>query len=387
MKNGEALYLQIYGKLLEEIKDGVYADNRPLPTEAEAAKQYLVSRITSKKALTKLAEEGVIVRIPGRGSFVKKDYALPVLDRVKDSQAKSIALVMGGYTSSFGMDVINGALARTEELGMHLILKNTGNDQKRESQMLKALIHSNVSGIIIQPAHGELYNEVILNAVYSKYPIVMADRFMPGIDVPFVGVDNVNLARQAVSRLISCGHRNISLLALEDDLSSSLKDRMQGYMEAFADHLLAVKKDLWLTRINDLAQFRELDYNEYTAHEAYVNIIAAHLQSHPEITAIFGTEYSMAKAAWDAARRIGKRIPEDISIVSFDFDSGYLGVHHLSHIRQPQRGIGSCAVEVIHAILQGKPPKNRCFLLDGEWIEGNTIAPPRGALGAEDIAG
>jgi hypothetical protein len=28
-------------------------------------------------------------------------------------------------------------------------------------------------------------------------------------------------------------------------------------------------------------------------------------------------------------------------------------------------------------ILNGKAPDNRCFLLEGEWIEGNSIAPPQ----------
>ena len=379
MKSGEALYLQIYAKLLADIKSGIYADGKPLPTEAEAAGQYLVSRITSKKALTKLAEDGVIVRIPGRGSFVKKDYALPDFAPHKEAGPKVVALLMTGYSYSFGLDVLDAALAKAEELGIHLILKNTFSDQKRESVMLKSLIASNVAGIIVQPAHGELYNEVLLSAVYSKFPIVMLDRSMPGIDVPFVGVDNAKLSREAVCKLISAGHRNISLLVLEDDRSSSLKERMQGFLEAFADSRLAVKKDLWLTSINDLVNFKELCLNDRNAHEKYVNVIAEHLLKHPEITAIFGTEYNVAKAAWDAVRRIGKRVPEDISIVSFDFDSGYVGLHLLSHIRQPQESIGACAVEVIHDIMNGRSPERRSFLLEGEWVEGTTIAPPKDA--------
>ena len=376
MKSGDTLYQQIYDRLMEDIVNGVYADGRQLPTEAEVAKQYFVSRITSKKALTKLAESGVIVRIPGRGSFVKKDCNIPILQSVKETLSPVIALVMGGYGSSFGLDIVNGAVDMAEEMGMHLILKNAGNDQKRESKILKSLMASGVAGIIVQPAHGELYNEVLLNAVYSKYPIVMIDRSMTGIDVPFVGVDNVKLGRLAVSKLIGCGHRNISLLALEDDHSSSLKERMQGFLEAFADSRLAVKRDLWLTRISDFTKAKGLLGGDPNAHEAYVDAIAAHLKRHPEITAIFGTVYSAAKAAWDAVRRVGKKVPEDVSIVSFDFDSSYLGLHLLSHVKQPQTGIGSCAVKVIGDILGGKAPESRCFLLEGEWVEGNTMAPP-----------
>ena len=386
MKNGDTLYRQIYDRLMEEIASGVYTQGKQLPTEVEVAKQYFVSRITSKKALNKLAEDGIIVRIPGRGSFVKKDCIIPASAGGKDVGTPVIALVMGGYGSSFGLDIVNGAVDMAEELNMHLILKNTCNDQKRESKILKSLMASNVAGIIVQPAHGELYNEVLLSAVYSKYPIVMIDRSMNGIDAPFVGVDNVKLGRQAVSKLIGCGHRNIALLALEDHHSSSLKERMQGFLEAFADSRLAVKRDLWFTRISDHVKAKGMRISDPGIHETYVDAIAAHLNRYPEITAIFGTEYSAAKAAWDAVRRIGKRVPEDISIVSFDFDSSYLGLHLLSHVKQPQTSIGSCAVKVMGDILHGKSPENRCFLLEGEWVEGNSMASPREAAQKVHIA-
>ena len=386
MKSGDTLYQHIYDRLMEDIANGIYADGRQLPTEMELAKTFFVSRITSKKAMNRLAEDGVIVRIPGRGSFVKKDCAIPSVQKSKEAAGHIIALVMGGYGSSFGLDIVNGAVDKAEELNMHLILKNAGNDQKVESKILKSLMAAGVEGIIVQPAHGELYNEVLLSAVYSKYPVVMIDRSMTGIDAPFVGVDNVRLGRQAVSKLIGCGHRNISLLALEDDHSSSLKERMQGFLEAFADSRLAVRRDLWLTRLSGLAKAKGQGASDPAAHETYVEAIASHLKRHPEITAIFGTEYSVAKATWDAVRRIGKRVPEDISIVSFDFDSSYLGLHILSHVKQPQRCIGSCAVKVMGDILSGKTPQGRSFLLEGEWVEGTTIAPPRDLAKEKNIA-
>ena len=376
MKNSDTLYQQIYDSLLEEIDDGVYANGKQLPTEIEVAKKYFVSRITSKKALNQLAQDGVIVRIPGRGSFIKNDCSIPTILRNKSKNHSFIGLVMGGYGSSFGLDIINGAIDRAEELGLHLIVKSTGNDQKREAVILKSLMDSNVSGIIVQPAHGELYNKTLLNAVYSKYPIVMIDRTMKGIDAPFIGVDNCRLSKDAVLKLIGIGHRNIALLALEDERSSSLEERMQGFLEAFMDSHIAVKRDLWLMRISDNAKNKGLRSTDYATHETFVDVIADHLSQNPEITAIFGTEYSVSKAAWDAVRRIGKNVPKDISIVSFDYDQYYLGLHQLSHIYQPQREIGRCAVEVLNEILCGKTPAKKTYLLNSEWVEGVSISPP-----------
>ncbi len=376
MKGTDALYQQIYQKLLEEIHAGLYAGGKQLPTELEVSKQYYVSRITSKKALNLLAQNGLIIRIPGKGSFLKADCKLPTIARCCPRELNTIALVMGGYGASYGLDVVNGALDKAEELGLHLILKSTDNDQRQEARILRSLMDSGVAGIIMQPAHGELYSEDVLNAVYSKYPIVMIDRSMPGIDAPFVGVDNFALGRQATARLIQTGHRNIALLALGDESSSSLKERMRGFLEAFVEHRLPMKRELWRTRISEHTQGMGLGPADPAAHEEHVKIIARHLEQHPQITAVFATEYSVARAAWDAVRRIGRRVPQDISIVCFDYDTGYLGQRRLSHIKQPQRQIGCCAVEVLYQLLRGGAGVKLRYLLPGEWVEGNSVASP-----------
>ena len=375
MKNGDALYYQIYQQLLEELRQGVYDGGKRLPTEAELTQRYFVSRITAKKALNLLAERGLVVRISGRGTFARKDCPVPLMQEPSDG-ARLIALVMGGYSSSFGLDIINGAMRRAEQLGLHLVVKETGNDQQRETAILQALSGAGVGGIIVQPAHGELYNQWLISAALNRFPLVMLDRSMPGMEVPFVGVDNARLSRRAVSEILRKGHRNVALVALEDDYSSSLKERMQGFAEAFADCGLPVKHELWLTRISERAEAAGIDKNTSQSHEIYVSAIAEHLRAHPEITAIFGTEYVASKAAWDAARRVGLKVPQQLSIVSFDFDSGYLGVHLLTHIKQPQLALGASAVEVLHDVLQGQPQRPLAHLLDGEWVEGDSLAEP-----------
>lgn len=63
-------YLQIYEQIYKNIETGFYQPGAKLPSEKELSQNYAVSRITSKKALEMLADQGYIVRQPGRGSFV-----------------------------------------------------------------------------------------------------------------------------------------------------------------------------------------------------------------------------------------------------------------------------------------------------------------------------
>ena len=64
------LYEQIYNDIIEGIENGTYKKGDRLPSEKELSEKYCVSRITSKKALELLAEEGRIIRMAGKGSFV-----------------------------------------------------------------------------------------------------------------------------------------------------------------------------------------------------------------------------------------------------------------------------------------------------------------------------
>lgn len=54
--------------ILEKIREGEYTPKQRIPTEAELGLMFSTSRITSKKALDELANEGIIVRKRKRGA-------------------------------------------------------------------------------------------------------------------------------------------------------------------------------------------------------------------------------------------------------------------------------------------------------------------------------
>ncbi|MEA5014585.1 MAG: GntR family transcriptional regulator [Candidatus Limiplasma sp.] len=375
MRANETLSTQIYEHVKDNIEKGVYADGR-LPTEMELAKQFYVSRITSKNALSRLAKEGLITRIQGKGSFVNQERAphRSPFQSPKAGTAHTIALVMGGYTSSFGLDVLNGALEEAQAQQCHLIVKATNNDQECEAQIIAELMRDGVTGMIVQPVHGEVYSKQIISALYAGFPIVMLDRRMQGIEAPFVGVDNRVLSRCAVQKLLEAGHKSIALLALADERSSTIRERIEGYMEAFVDAYLPVDKELWRINMNSAFDKPPELLNPSVTYESYVSQIEAHLRDHPEITAVFGTEYRVSKAAWDAARRLKKRVPQELSLVSFDMDSSYVGSHTMSYIKQPQHEMGRKAVKLLCATMRQTQQEELQCLLPGEWVDGGTVA-------------
>ena len=68
------LYYQLKTLLLEEVLDGRYGPGDRLPTEHELCEQFGISRTPVSRALTELAEEGVILRHRRRGTFVNPHW-------------------------------------------------------------------------------------------------------------------------------------------------------------------------------------------------------------------------------------------------------------------------------------------------------------------------
>ncbi|MDD3174546.1 MAG: GntR family transcriptional regulator [Herbinix sp.] len=69
--NRMPLYLQLTDILRTEINTGILKENEKLLTEMELSEKYKVSRITVRKALDILAEEELLIRKQGLGTFVR----------------------------------------------------------------------------------------------------------------------------------------------------------------------------------------------------------------------------------------------------------------------------------------------------------------------------
>ncbi|MCC7490471.1 MAG: GntR family transcriptional regulator [Gammaproteobacteria bacterium] len=68
-------YIQVYSTVRDWIYQGSYKPGSRLPTEEELCRLFKVSRITTRKAVDMLVDEGLVLRQPGRGTFVVEDLA------------------------------------------------------------------------------------------------------------------------------------------------------------------------------------------------------------------------------------------------------------------------------------------------------------------------
>lgn len=70
---GEPAYRKLAGELRKRIAAGGYAGGTRLPTESDLVGEFALSRQTVRRAFVDLVAEGLVYRVPGRGTFVAQD--------------------------------------------------------------------------------------------------------------------------------------------------------------------------------------------------------------------------------------------------------------------------------------------------------------------------
>lgn len=334
-------YKHIYDDLLEKISSGKLNPGDKLPSEKELCDMFGVSRITSKKALELLAEEGRISRLPGKGSFVGGSMGRKAVRNIPAS--RSIGLIISDFNDAFGTHLLYAIEETCNALGYHLILKRTRDSVTEEERALKTLTDEGAAGILILPAHGEYYNAEILKQILNKQPLVFVDRKMKGLPVPSVSTDNIATAKLGVECLLQMGHRNIAFYSGPIEYISTVEARWNGFIKAFADSAIILDPAFVCPNVST---------------DGDIDTVKDHLSEHPEITAAFASEFSIALVVKRAVQELGLSIPRDFSLITVDSPAYILDSPPFTYLQQDEHEIGKRAVELLHSIIIGAEPSS-----------------------------
>ncbi|SDK68638.1 transcriptional regulator, GntR family [Methylophilus rhizosphaerae] len=112
------LYAQIKETLRERILNGSYKVHAQLPSESEISTQFKVSRITVRQALNDLQKEGLIFKIPGKGTFVAKPKAFQQLTQLEGFAEAMLPMGYEIYNKVISHKFIPASPTVAEKLGL-----------------------------------------------------------------------------------------------------------------------------------------------------------------------------------------------------------------------------------------------------------------------------
>lgn len=231
-KESAPYYLQIAGDLRAGIAAGNYAPGRPLPTENDLMRQWGVSRITVRSALKLLSQDGVIYRLPAKGTFVSdpQAQALALLKAPPDGAPPAglkIGLLVPCVTAGIFTGIVRGVEDALEAAGCCLLLGNFDGDPDKESKYIRSFARSKAAGLILTPS-AKSNPRIYAAAQRAGTPLVFLDTYPENIAADAVQTDNVAGGIMGVKRLAAAGCRRIGFVCGGLNTSSS-QERLAGY--------------------------------------------------------------------------------------------------------------------------------------------------------------
>ncbi len=371
MKNTDSQ--SILSQLRQQILTGQYRPGEKLPTEMELAKRFGVSRSTGADALNTLAREGLVQRAPRRGTIVNR--RLPV----SQTGAKPLLAWIQPDLDLFAVEILRGCAHAAQKAGYNLLFQQTSSSLSEEAAIHNALL-AGVHGIALYPQDGEIYNVEVLRLVIDKFPLVLLDRYLQGIDCAAVYCDNVGGASTLVENLIKAGHRHICAMAYPPKGTSSIEERLEGYTQALT--AAGIPLDMSLIYVENESQKLLYNWhisNDRTDYVANVDRFVQYLHKKPEITAIFATNEGLAQIAMLAAERMKLSIPQDLSMACFNSAQLTLLLSPLfTCAYQHAFNVGETAVELLREQIAGQAPRKVVMPVNIRDVD--AIMPPRSRI-------
>lgn len=288
--------------------------------------------------------------------------ASPSAAGLASGQTRTVAVIVPMVTRWFFAAVVQGAEEVLRERGYDLLLYNLGGDPSARHRVFEtSLLTKRVDAVLVlslKPSHDELHRLSQLGR-----PVILVGADVPGWAT--VRIDDHVAAATATRHLVDLGHERIGYLggATEGVLDFTAPTaRLAGYRETLEQAGLPICPE------HEVDGHFTIDGGLHAAHTL--------LRRADRPTAIFAASDEMAMGALRAARDLGLRVPEDLSIIGID-DHELAEYFDLTTVAQPVQEQGRVAATQVLAALGGEEWRPEQVILPTELVVRRTTAPPQ----------
>lgn len=335
-------YKIIADTLKNEIINDLYNDKMLLPTEQILCERFEASRQTIRQALSVLASEGLIEKRQGSGSHICD---------LNSYGAKSLKVI--AVVTTYISDYIFPSILREIENVLSAnsctpLLFATQNQVSNERKILKNLLSlDNLDGILVEGTKSGIPNpniDLYKKLIEKNIPIVFLHSNYPELSECYSVLDDNYAGGQIlVSYLYNKGHRKIAGIFKNDDIQGH--KRYAGYINTLRDLDLAFDDNqvFWYN-----TEFKNKLISDNTGIENIMNILN-------DCTAVICYNDEIASRLVNHLIKKGVKIPQDISIVSFD-NSHYseLSIPRITSLSHGIQNIGLISAKLMIKLLNGE---------------------------------
>ncbi len=283
----------------------------------------------------------------------------PIARSMISKRTNSIGTIVPFFTRPSFIELLRGVEAVIARLGRELVLYNVETSAQRDHFFRELPLHRKVDGLLIislspDDAAARRFREL-------GTPVVLIDAYSPLLTS--LVVNNVEGAYQAVKRLIELGHRHIGFIngEIEGNFKfNTANDRLIGLHRALGEAGLLFEPEQVLIS----------EWSRKGGKHAALQLLTQ--QKRP--TAIFAASDVQAVGALEAARELGLRVPEQLSVIGFD------GIEisellELSTMQQPLQEMGELGASKLVELIENPSHPPELIRFDTKLVERRTTSP------------
>ncbi|MCF7944365.1 MAG: LacI family transcriptional regulator [Spirochaetia bacterium] len=272
----------------------------------------------------------------------------PLARNLRRGESKIVGFVVSDLTSYHFIDIARGVEKVLRQFGYHTLIVDSKEDKSREIDNAKDLISMSVDGLIIAPTVEDC--SYLRTLIQRDLPVAFVDRKPQNYEGDVVLSTNIKGAYDAVSYMVSKGHKKIGFIGSRFD--TTMEERLSGYKKALTE--AGIKVDNNYLRFGeghplDVARLRHGN-NYYLMEELF---------EETDITAIFTGNNLSCAGAFMYLREKNIDVPGRMAFATYD-DSFWLttSTPALTAIAQNPERIGQEAAEILLKRLQGLTPES-----------------------------
>lgn len=334
----------------------------PAATMKDVAEQAGVSTATVSRALMNPEKVSASTRQKVDQAVMAVGYSPHALSRnLKRNESRTILVIVPDICDPFFADLIKGIERTAAESGYLVLIGDCAQQNQQEKTFINLIITKQIDGMLLLGS--DLPFDASKEEQRNLPPMVMANEFAPELELPTVHIDNLTAAFEAVHYLLNLGHQRIACIEGPKHMPLC-QYRSQGYVQALRRNGISVENALTA----------QGDFSYESGAQAVTELMA--LPSPP--TAIFCHNDIMAIGAMFQAKKMGLRIPQDLSVVGFDdIKASQFTDPPLTTVAQPRFQLGRQAMLLLLEQLQGNPVQSGSLLLDSELVVRESTAAPK----------
>ena len=249
---------------------------------------------------------------------------------LKNRRTQTIGVVVADLRNPYFLEIVDALHDELHLADHRTFLVSDRLDSAGSSDLVDLLVGS-VDGVIFASARSA--DSVPTGLAQLRLPVVLINREIESHPLDRVLSDYAEGGALAANHLVDLGHRRIGLITGPEDMAV-FRDREESFRRTLSQ--VGVPFDERLRRAGRYS------------YEVGDQLATELLRERDRPTAIFCADDVVAFGAMDAARRLGLRVPEDLSIIGYD-DLAMAGWDRLSltTIRQPLAEMARDAARLI----------------------------------------